>query len=149
MNIPEEQRKLIKAVEEIKDMDKLCEYLNANYPKMSGLDKKTFIPIDGIIYQISTVDLAHGSETTAQAYEKMYIMRYETIVFRGLFIGVFDSGEEIYKQQYKTEEEALAGHKQAMNTIRDIIDVEEIIKSFKTKDTQEKSKIDIATFEYC
>lgn len=34
MNIPEEQRKLIKAIEEIKDINKLCEYLNTDYGKL-------------------------------------------------------------------------------------------------------------------
>lgn len=62
MNIPEEQRKLIKAVEEIKDMDKLCEYLNANYPKnlnADGLDIKSFVVIDNHqICEVATFDHA-------------------------------------------------------------------------------------------
>lgn len=43
MNIPEEQRKLIKAIEEIKDVNKLCEYLNTDYERMSGLDKNLLL----------------------------------------------------------------------------------------------------------
>ena len=121
MNIPEEQRKLIKAIEEIKDVNKLCEYLNTNYPKMAGLDKKSFVVIDGIIYQISTVDLAHGSKNTAIVYERMHQMKYETVVFKGLFIGVFNDGEEIYKQRYGTEEEAIAGHEYILKNIVDFI----------------------------
>lgn len=58
MNIPEEQRKLIKAIEEIKDANKLCKYLNDNYPKMKGLDKKSFVAIDNQICEVATFDHA-------------------------------------------------------------------------------------------
>lgn len=121
MNIPEEQRKLIKAIEETKDVNKLCEYLNTDYERMSGLDKKSFVAIDGIIYQISTVDLAHGSKNTALIYEHMHQMRYEVVVFKGLFLGLFIEGEPIYTKRYKTEEEAIAGHEHILSKIEDIV----------------------------
>lgn len=121
MSIPEEQRKLIKAIEEIKDANKLCKYLNDNYPKMKGLDKKSFVAIDGIIYQISTVDLARGNEEIADAYSKMYIKRYETMVFKGLCLVHIDFSEELYFKRYKTEEEAIAGHEHILSKIDDIV----------------------------
>ena len=106
---------------EIKDANKLCKYLNDNYPKMKGLDKKSFVAIDGIIYQISTVDLAHGSKNTALIYEHMHQMRYEVVVFKGLFLGLFIEGEPIYTKRYKTEEEAIAGHEHILSKIEDIV----------------------------
>lgn len=61
MNIPEEQRKLIKAIEETKDVNKLCEYLNTDYPKnlnADGLDIKSFVVIDNQICEVATFDHA-------------------------------------------------------------------------------------------
>lgn len=75
MNIAENQREITKVISKIKDVNKICEYLNKNYMKMEDLDIKTFVAIDGIIYQISTVDLARGNEEIADAYSKMYIKK--------------------------------------------------------------------------
>ena len=88
---------------------------------MSGLDKKSFVATDGIIYQISTVNLAHGSKNTALIYEHMHQMRYEVIVFKGLFLGLFIEGEPIYTKRYKTKEEALAGYEHLLGKIKDIV----------------------------
>lgn len=121
MNIAENQREITKVISKIKDVNKICEYLNKNYMKMEGLDIKTFVAIDGIIYQISTVDLARGNEEIADAYSKMYIKRYETIVFKGLCLAHIDFSEELYFKRYKTEEEAIAGHEHILSKIEDIV----------------------------
>lgn len=126
MNIPEEQRKLIKAIEETKDVNKLCEYLNNNYPKnlnADGLDIKSFVVIDNQICEVATFD--HAGDNNF--YKRNHIKRYTTHVFKGICLDALEfsgSSDDVflkYVKRYRTKDEAIAGHDYILKNIVDFL----------------------------
>lgn len=130
MNIPENQRKLIKAVKEIKDVNELCEYLNTNYPKnlnADGLDIKSFVVIDNQICEVATFDMTGGNEVEINFRKTRSMKRYTTHVFKGMCLDTLelsDLNDDVfikYVKRYRTKDEAVAGHDYILKNIVDFL----------------------------
>ena len=76
---------------------------------MNEIREQVFVEVNGNEYLVSTVNIAD--------------MYYETIIFGSIEQEV-DYSHEYYIERYKTEKEALEGHKNAIKNIKSLIKID-------------------------